>query len=77
MDLLPLEPNVANCAVAQLVHSLFSVCMELRQIYSAAGDGTDLHTCRLWAYQGTSMSTPVVAGASAMVSVQVRGASVL
>ncbi|CAN0469993.1 unnamed protein product, partial [Hapterophycus canaliculatus] len=36
-------------------------------IYSAASDGTDDHSCRLWAYEGTSMSTPVVAGASAMI----------
>eukprot|EP00903_Cladosiphon_okamuranus_P015158 g14016.t1 len=36
-------------------------------VYSAAGDGTDSHTCRLWASTGTSMSAPVVAGASAMV----------
>ncbi|CAM9548318.1 unnamed protein product, partial [Hapterophycus canaliculatus] len=36
-------------------------------IYSAAGDGTDAHSCRLWAYSGTSMSCPIVAGASAMI----------
>ncbi|CAN0465285.1 unnamed protein product, partial [Ectocarpus sp. 8 AP-2014] len=36
-------------------------------VYSAASDGTDSHSCRLWAYQGTSMSCPIVAGASAMV----------
>ncbi|CAM9868950.1 unnamed protein product, partial [Ascophyllum nodosum] len=36
-------------------------------IYSAASDGTNDHSCRLWAYQGTSMSCPVVAGAAAMV----------
>ncbi|CAM9635784.1 unnamed protein product [Ectocarpus sp. 4 AP-2014] len=36
-------------------------------VYSAASDGTDTHSCRLWAYQGTSMSCPIVAGASAMV----------
>ena len=37
------------------------------QVYSAAGDGTDKYTCRLWAYAGTSMSCPIVAGAAAMV----------
>ncbi|CAM9402432.1 unnamed protein product [Ectocarpus sp. 8 AP-2014] len=37
-------------------------------IYSAASDGSmDTHSCRLWAYAGTSMSTPIVAGASAMI----------
>ncbi|CAB1107200.1 unnamed protein product [Ectocarpus sp. CCAP 1310/34] len=36
-------------------------------VYSAASDGTDSHSCRLWAYQGTSMSCPIVAGAAAMV----------
>ncbi|CAN0200177.1 unnamed protein product [Ectocarpus sp. 6 AP-2014] len=37
-------------------------------IYSAASDGEeDTHSCRLWAYAGTSMSCPIVAGASAMV----------
>ncbi|CAM9132446.1 unnamed protein product, partial [Laminaria digitata] len=36
-------------------------------IYSAAGDGSDTHSCRLWAYAGTSMACPIVAGASAMV----------
>ncbi|CAN0198488.1 unnamed protein product, partial [Ectocarpus sp. 6 AP-2014] len=37
-------------------------------IYSAASDGSmDTHSCRLWAYVGTSMSTPIVAGASAMI----------
>ncbi|CAN0458389.1 unnamed protein product [Ascophyllum nodosum] len=36
-------------------------------IYSAASDGTDSHSCRLWAYHGTSMSCPIVAGAAAMV----------
>ncbi|CAN0472885.1 unnamed protein product, partial [Laminaria digitata] len=30
-------------------------------------DGTDGHSCRLYAYWGTSMSCPIVAGASAMV----------
>lgn len=38
------------------------------QIYSAASDGDeDTHSCRLWAYAGTSMSCPIVAGAAAMV----------
>ncbi|CAN0100531.1 unnamed protein product, partial [Ascophyllum nodosum] len=36
-------------------------------IYSAASDGTGLYSCRLWAFKGTSMSCPVVAGAAAMV----------
>ncbi|CAM9166855.1 unnamed protein product, partial [Hapterophycus canaliculatus] len=36
-------------------------------VYSAASDGTDTHSCRLWAYRGTSMSCPIVAGASAMI----------
>eukprot|EP00752_Nemacystus_decipiens_P004360 g3984.t1 len=37
-------------------------------IYSAASDGEEeAHTCRLWAYAGTSMSCPIVAGAAAMV----------
>ncbi|CAM9670039.1 unnamed protein product [Ectocarpus fasciculatus] len=37
-------------------------------IYSAASDGSmESYSCRLWAYAGTSMSTPIVAGASAMV----------
>ncbi|CAN0343522.1 unnamed protein product, partial [Scytosiphon promiscuus] len=36
-------------------------------VYSAAGDGTDTHSCRLWAYSGTSMSCPIVAGAAAMI----------
>ncbi|CAM9691381.1 unnamed protein product [Scytosiphon promiscuus] len=36
-------------------------------VYSAGGDGTDAHSCRLWAYAGTSMSCPIVAGASAMI----------
>ncbi|CAM9668187.1 unnamed protein product, partial [Laminaria digitata] len=36
-------------------------------IYSAAGDGTDGHSCRLYAYLGTSMSCPIVAGAAAMI----------
>eukprot|EP00903_Cladosiphon_okamuranus_P006848 g6670.t1 len=37
-------------------------------IYSAASDGEkESHSCRLWAYAGTSMSCPIVAGASAMV----------
>eukprot|EP00752_Nemacystus_decipiens_P002497 g2346.t1 len=36
-------------------------------VYAAASDGTDLHSCRLWAYAGTSMSAPVVAGSAAMV----------
>ncbi|CAM9790716.1 unnamed protein product, partial [Ectocarpus fasciculatus] len=37
------------------------------QVYSAAADGSDTHSCRLWANQGTSMSCPIVAGASAMI----------
>ncbi|CAN0507940.1 unnamed protein product, partial [Scytosiphon promiscuus] len=37
-------------------------------IYSAASDGSDERSCRLYAYLGTSMSCPIVAGASAMVS---------
>ncbi|CBN77323.1 Peptidase S8 and S53, subtilisin, kexin, sedolisin [Ectocarpus siliculosus] len=36
-------------------------------VYSAASDGTDTHSCRLWAYEGTSMSCPIVAGAAAMI----------
>ncbi|CAN0550288.1 unnamed protein product, partial [Laminaria digitata] len=38
-------------------------------IYSAGGDGSESHSCRLWAYAGTSMSCPIVAGAAAMVRV--------
>lgn len=39
------------------------------QVYSAASDGSeDAHSCRLYAYSGTSMSCPIVAGAAAMVS---------
>lgn len=73
----------SSCSVLyRLKHSAPTRCITCRllcawcimyQIYSAAGDGTDLHTCRLWAYQGTSMSTPVVAGASAMVSPLIGG----
>lgn len=44
------------------------VCRAVSQIYSAAGDGTDGYSCRLYAYLGTSMSCPIVAGAAAMVS---------
>ncbi|CAM9464026.1 unnamed protein product [Laminaria digitata] len=36
-------------------------------IYSASSDGEDTHSCRLAAFGGTSMSTPIAAGASAMV----------
>ncbi|CAN0281458.1 unnamed protein product, partial [Ectocarpus sp. 13 AM-2016] len=38
-------------------------------IYSAAGSGDGNYTCRLWQYAGTSMSTPIVAGAAALVRV--------
>lgn len=45
------------------------ICSPRHQIYSAASDGEEeTHSCRLWAYAGTSMSCPIVAGASAMVS---------
>lgn len=37
------------------------------QVLSAASDGTDVISCRLTASLGTSMSTPIVAGAAAMV----------
>ena len=38
------------------------------QVYSAASDGSEeSYSCRLWAYPGTSMSCPIVVGASAMV----------
>ncbi|CAM9855742.1 unnamed protein product [Laminaria digitata] len=36
-------------------------------VYSARSDGDDAHSCRLSANSGTSMSCPIVAGASAMV----------
>ncbi|CAM9536300.1 unnamed protein product, partial [Laminaria digitata] len=36
-------------------------------IYSASSDATDTHSCRLQAIFGTSMSCPIVAGASAMI----------
>ncbi|CAM9227955.1 unnamed protein product, partial [Laminaria digitata] len=36
-------------------------------IYSASSDGKDTHSCRLAVSEGTSMSCPIVAGASAMV----------
>ena len=38
-----------------------------RQVYSARSDGEDAYSCRLYASPGTSMSCPIVAGASAMV----------
>lgn len=38
------------------------------QIYSASSDGDDTYSCRLAAFPGTSMSCPIAAGASAMVS---------
>ncbi|CAN0135192.1 unnamed protein product [Ectocarpus fasciculatus] len=38
-------------------------------VYSAAGSGDGNYTCRLWQYAGTSMSTPIVAGAAALVRV--------
>lgn len=37
------------------------------QIYSAAGDGSDSYSCRLWMYAGTSMSAPIAAGGAALV----------
>eukprot|EP00903_Cladosiphon_okamuranus_P018381 g16907.t1 len=37
------------------------------QVLSAGSDGTDGHSCQLTALFGTSMATPVVAGAAAMV----------
>lgn len=38
------------------------------QVYSAAGDSSGVHSCRLCAGAGTSMSRPIAAGAAAMVS---------
>lgn len=38
------------------------------QVYSAGGDDTGVHSCRLCASSGTSMACPIVAGASALVS---------
>ncbi|CAM9375513.1 unnamed protein product, partial [Sphacelaria rigidula] len=37
------------------------------QVLSAGSDGTDDHSCQLYATQGTSMSCPIVAGAAAMI----------
>ena len=54
--------------VIRRVTSSHLICRFVSQIYSVAGDGTDGHSCRLFAYSGTSMSCPIVAGASAMVS---------
>ncbi|CAM9309050.1 unnamed protein product [Choristocarpus tenellus] len=37
------------------------------QVFSASADGLDSHSCQLTNYIGTSMSTPIVAGAAALV----------
>ena len=50
----------------------YIVCCFFSQVYSAAGDGTDERSCRLYAYSGTSMSCPIVAGAAAMVSSRIK-----
>ena len=39
------------------------------QVISASSDGLETHSCRLLGYDGTSMATPVVAGAAAPVRV--------
>ncbi|CAM9427510.1 unnamed protein product, partial [Hapterophycus canaliculatus] len=43
------------------------------QVFSAWSDGTDDHSCRLLAGSGTSGSCPLVAGAAALVRVNIIG----
>lgn len=58
------QPTTENARFLRFVCGLFG------QIYSAASDGMDSHSCRIIAELGTSMSCPIVAGAAAMVGLR-------
>lgn len=63
-------PSICATRTDQVVgdfHVTRSWSCLLSQVYSASSDGEDIHSCRVFANPGTSMSCPIVAGASAMV----------